>query len=83
MSTEDPYNDLKIYHKAKLIAPDGSVSPLCAEKPKKLNLKQELWTMDDDAVTCKKCLKKMSVWNGIFESVTYSSGPGDNVYVYG
>ncbi len=22
-------------------------------------------------------------WNGIFESVTYSSGPGDNIYVFG
>ena len=22
-------------------------------------------------------------WNGVFESVTYSSGPGDNIYVFG
>ena len=27
--------------------------------------------------------KKKSKWNGIFESVTYSSGPGDNTYIYG
>ncbi|MDT8302290.1 MAG: hypothetical protein RQ760_12460 [Sedimentisphaerales bacterium] len=22
-------------------------------------------------------------WKGVFESVTYSSGPGDNIYVFG
>lgn len=55
----DPYNDFKIYHKANLITKDGSVSPLCAEKPRKLNLKKELWTTDDEAVTCRKCLKKL------------------------
>ena len=56
----DLYNDCKIYHKAHLIAPDGSVSPLCAEKPRKINLKKELWTLEDSAVTCKKCLKELA-----------------------
>jgi len=27
--------------------------------------------------------EKKHRWNGIFESVTYSSGPGDNIYVFG
>ena len=54
---DDPYNDIKVYHKAKLIARDGGVSPLCAKTPRKLNLNKELWTTSDDAVTCKKCLK--------------------------
>ena len=27
--------------------------------------------------------EKKRGWNGIFESVTYSSGPGDNIYVFG
>jgi len=27
--------------------------------------------------------KKKRGWNGVFESVTYSSGPGDNIYVFG
>jgi len=22
-------------------------------------------------------------WSGVFENVTYSSGPGDNIYVFG
>ncbi|KKN77613.1 hypothetical protein LCGC14_0358880 [marine sediment metagenome] len=59
MSKDDPYGDIKIYHKANLIAPDGSVSPLCAKTPRKLNLKKDVWTLDDASVTCKKCLSKM------------------------
>jgi hypothetical protein len=27
--------------------------------------------------------EKKPGWNGIFESITYSSGPGDNIYVFG
>lgn len=54
--TNDPYNDIKIYHKAKLITPFGDVSPLCAKKPRKLNLKKELWTINDSGVTCPRCL---------------------------
>jgi len=30
------------------------------------------------AATEKRCN-----WKGVFESVTYSSGPGDNIYVFG
>ena len=26
---------------------------------------------------------KKDRWNGIFDNVTYSSGPGDNIYVFG
>jgi hypothetical protein len=26
---------------------------------------------------------KKDKWNGIFDNVTYSSGPGDNIYVFG
>ena len=60
MLKDDPYNDNKIYHRAKLIAPDGSVSPLCAKTPKAIDLNKELWTTSDGAVTCQKCLKKMT-----------------------
>lgn len=31
----------------------------------------------------RKIKDKKSSWNGVFESVIYSSGPGDNIYVYG
>lgn len=57
MQKDDPFYDNKIYHRAKLIAPDGSVSPLCAKTPKAIDLTKELWTARDDAVTCLKCLK--------------------------
>jgi hypothetical protein len=51
---------VKVYHKAKMVAPDGSVSPLCAGTPRALDLSKELWTLRDDAVTCKKCLAMLS-----------------------
>lgn len=47
----------KIYHRAKLISSKGDVSPLCAKKPRKLNLAKELWTNRDEAVTCPKCIE--------------------------
>lgn len=28
-------------------------------------------------------LEEKRVWTGVFEDVTYSSGPGDNIFVYG
>lgn len=55
----DPYNDMKIYHKAKLVRDNGDVSPLCATVPKKINMTKETWTTDNSAVTCKKCLAKI------------------------
>ena len=53
--TWNPGCGCKIYHKANLISPDGSVSPLCAKKPRKLNLARECWTTTDEFVTCKRC----------------------------
>lgn len=58
-NTDDPYGDIKVCHKAKLVWPGGGVSPLCAKKPRKINLKRETWTVNDRFVTCKKCLKKL------------------------
>ena len=47
----------KIYHKAALFynKRSGGVSALCFDVPKKINLKKELWTFRDEAVTCTKC----------------------------
>jgi hypothetical protein len=53
---DDPCHD-RIYHMAKLLRSDGkAVSPLCAEKPRRINLSRELWTIRPEAVTCKRCL---------------------------
>lgn len=46
---------MRIIHKAKLVSPEGDVSPLCAVKPRKLNLNKESWTMESALVTCEKC----------------------------
>lgn len=57
----DPYHDKKIYHLAKQQDGQGRVSPLCADPPRALNLKRELWTLRPEAVTCKKCLAKLAM----------------------
>ena len=55
--TDDPYHDRKPYHMAHLMSSDGkaSVSPLCAKTPRRLNLRRELWTLREEAVTCPRC----------------------------
>ncbi len=58
MASDDPYHDRKKYHMAKLFSDNGDVSPVCAERPRKINLKRETWTFRWEAVTCKKCLAK-------------------------
>ena len=47
----------KIRQRAKLVSQNGDVSPLCAIKPRRINLKKESWTNRDGAVTCPKCLE--------------------------
>ena len=58
-SPNDPYHDHKKYHKAALFGQDGSVSALCFSRPRAIDLSRALWTIVDDAVTCKKCLRAM------------------------
>lgn len=59
VSLADLYRDLKKYHKAHLFGLDGQVSALCFRRPRAIDLNRALWTTDDDAVTCPKCLKLM------------------------
>ena len=56
----DPYHDIKVYHMANLFSSDGDVSPLCASKPRKINLKRELWTLRKEAGTCERCKAKLA-----------------------
>lgn len=48
----------KPVHMAKLIAEDGSVSPLCAKRPRKLKLDRETWCLRPQDVTCAACQKQ-------------------------
>lgn len=50
----------KLYHMAGIINRDGGVSPLCANKPKVIDLKKATWTNRREAVTCPRCLKRLS-----------------------
>lgn len=52
----NPYE--RVYHMGAKIATDGSgrVSPLCAKRPRALNLERELWTLRWEAVTCPRCM---------------------------
>lgn len=49
---------MKLVHKAKLLNNLGGVSPVCADRPRAINLKRATWTNRWEAVTCKKCLAK-------------------------
>jgi hypothetical protein len=53
----DPYRDIKLYHKAGMINDKGPVSALCFDPPRPIRLGRQCWTLDDSAVTCTKCLK--------------------------
>lgn len=54
-----PYRP-KPVHRAKLIGEGGCVSPLCAPRPRAINLRRATWTLRDEAVTCKRCLAKLA-----------------------
>jgi len=54
----DPYHDHKIVHMAKQMNNAGEVSPECANKPRKINLKISTWTLRWEAVTCPNCLAR-------------------------
>jgi hypothetical protein len=45
----------KPVHKAALMRADGAVSPLCAARPRKLNLSRETWSLVWSSVTCRRC----------------------------
>lgn len=51
------YPNPKIYHLAYRIDLRGKVSALCYKRPRAINLSQASWTLVDEEVTCKKCLK--------------------------
>lgn len=59
MTEDDPYRDRKKYHKAALFRQDGSVSALCFRRPRAIDLRYALWTIDDNAVTCGECLRAL------------------------
>ncbi len=47
----------KPIHRAAKIAQDGSVSPLCAKRPQRIDLAKASWTLSDKRTTCPRCLK--------------------------
>lgn len=46
-------------HLAAHVRRDGGVSPIRASSPRAINLRRGTWTLRREAVTCKRCLKKM------------------------
>lgn len=51
----------KVYHRAAKMDKKGRVSALCFPVPQAINLKKELWTLRDEAVTCEKCKIMMAL----------------------
>lgn len=46
----------KVIHRAKLMNPEGHVSPWCAAVPRPINLKVATWTNRPGAATCPRCI---------------------------
>lgn len=46
----------KPVHKAALIGKGSKVSPLCAARPRAIDLRRATWTLRWAAVTCERCL---------------------------
>ncbi len=51
--------DARVYHKAAKLNSHSQVSALCYPTPRAIP-KSEQWTIRNEAVTCKKCIKKIS-----------------------
>lgn len=49
---------MKPVHMAKMFNQHGGASPVCADKPRAINLKRATWTIRWEAVTCEKCLAR-------------------------
>lgn len=49
----------KTYHRAALVAADGSMSALCFKVPHAIDLRRASWTIRDEAVTCPRCKAAM------------------------
>jgi hypothetical protein len=54
----DPYHDSKIYHKLGLVDQRGKASALCYAQPRAIS-RHDTWTTDDQAVTCKNCIRAL------------------------
>ena len=50
----------RAYHRAHLIDSNGHCSALCYQRPRLIDLRKALWTIRDEAVTCRKCLNKIA-----------------------
>ncbi len=56
----DPYRDIKVYHRFAGFSARG-VLALCYKRPRAINLRRGYsWTLRDEAVTCKKCLRLLA-----------------------
>ena len=48
-------------HFAEFVRADGAMSALCFKTPRKIDLTKAYWTLIEDQVDCKKCLKILSI----------------------
>ena len=58
-----PLPPTRMRHLANKINPKGGVSALCFANPRAIDMKRATWVMNNDAVTCPKCLALILAWN--------------------
>jgi len=49
----------KPIHFGALVSASGAVSPLCAARPRAIDLRRASWTNRKEAVTCARCRKAL------------------------
>jgi hypothetical protein len=57
-----PYRRRPVHMAAK-VRSDGGVSPLCAVRPRSIDVRRATWTLQPDAVTCPRCLARLPAKN--------------------
>jgi hypothetical protein len=55
---------VKPVHMAKLVSPEGDISPLCAKAPRAIDLRKATWTNRPEAVTCRRCKSLLKSGDG-------------------
>lgn len=64
MNIDDPYNDVKVFHKANKINQNGRVSALCYKNPRPIPATRRYIMFSTEGVTCKRCLKMLREGRG-------------------
>ena len=53
-------SNVRRVHYGDKVAPNGGISPLCANTPRRIDMKHSTWTRVTTYVTCPRCKKMLA-----------------------